>query len=175
MFVYRLLIDLQGRALVVLADDKAEQLLHIWIGGFEAHAIARVLKDEPFERPLTHDLLSSVINETGYAVEQVTITKLEDNTYFAEVSLANSTTATEIDARPSDAIALALRAGAPIYANEEVLEEAAESATQMREDAEEIEKFKDLMSDIDIPDIFRDIFPGGSYRVPPEEKTEDEE
>ena len=112
MFVYRLLIDLQGRALVVLADDKAEQLLHIWIGGFEAHAIARVLKDEPFERPLTHDLLSSVIAETGYAVERVTITRLEDNTYFAEVSLVDSTAATEIDARPSDAIALALRAGA---------------------------------------------------------------
>ena len=170
MFVYRLLIDLQGRALVVLADDKAEQLLHIWIGPFEAHAIARVLKDEPFERPLTHDLLSSVITETGYTVEQVTITRLENNTYFAEVSLANSTTARQIDARPSDAIALALRAGAPIYVNEEVLEEAAESATQMREDAEEIEKFKDLMSDIDIPEIFP-----GSYRVPPEEDTEDEE
>ncbi len=169
MFVYRLLIDLQGRALVVLADDEAERLLHIWIGPFEAHAIARVLKDEPFERPLTHDLLSSVIAETGYTVEQVTITKLEDNTYFAEVSLANSTTATEIDARPSDAIALALRAGAPIFVNEEVLAEAAESATQMREDAEEIEKFKDLMSDIDVPDDF----PGRD--IPPEEGTEDEE
>jgi len=169
MFVYRLLIDLQGRALVVLADDEAEQLLHIWIGSFEAHAIARVLKDEPFERPLTHDLLSSVISETGYVVEQVTITKLEDNTYFAEVSLVDSTTATEIDARPSDAIALALRAGAPIYVNEEVLAEAAASATQMREDAEEIEKFKDLMSDIDVPDDF----PGRD--IPPEENTEDEE
>ncbi|MCK4323546.1 MAG: bifunctional nuclease family protein [Armatimonadetes bacterium] len=169
MFVYRLLIDLQGRALVVLADDEAEQLLHIWIGPFEAHAIARVLKDEPPPRPLTHDLLSSVIAETGYTVERVTITRLEDNTYFAEVSLANSTTATEIDARPSDAIALALRAGAPIYVDEEVLAEAAESATQMREDAEEIEKFKDLMSDIDIPENF----PGRN--IPPEEKTEDEE
>ncbi len=168
MFVYRLLIDLQGRALVVLADDKAEQLLHIWIGPFEAHAIARVLKDEPFERPLTHDLLSSVIAETGYAVQQVTITRLENNTYFAEVSLTNSTTATEIDARPSDAIALALRVGAPIYVNEEVLEEAAQSATQMREDAEEIEKFKDLMSDIDIPENF----PGRD--IPSEENTEDE-
>jgi len=169
MFVYRLLIDLQGRALVVLADDEAEQLLHIWIGPFEAHAIARVLKDEPFERPLTHDLLSSVIAETGYTIERITITKLENNTYFAEISLANSTTATEIDARPSDAIALALRAGAPIYVNEEVLEEAAESAAQMREDAEEIEKFKDLMSDIDIPDDF----PGRD--IPPEHDTEDEE
>ncbi len=169
MFVYRLLIDLQGRALVVLADDEAERLLHIWIGGFEAHAIARVLKDEPFERPLTHDLLSSVIAETGYAVERVTITRLEDNTYFSEVSLVDSTTATEIDARPSDAIALALRAGAPIYVNEQVLEEAAESATQMREDAEEIERFKDLMSDIDIPENF----PGRN--IPPEHDTEDEQ
>ncbi len=169
MFVYRLLIDLQGRALVVLADEKAERLLHIWIGPFEAHAIARVLKDEPFERPLTHDLLSSVIAETGYVVERVTITRLENNTYFAEISLINSTTATDIDARPSDAIALALRAGAPIFVNEEVLEEAAESTAQMREDAEEIEKFKDLMSDIDIPDDLpgRDI-------LHDEEDTEDE-
>jgi len=154
-----------------LADEEGEQLLHIWIGPFEAHAIARVLKDEPFERPLTHDLLSSVISETGYTVERVTITKLENNTYFAEISLANSITATEIDARPSDAIALALRARAPIYVNEEVLEEAAESATQMREEAEEIERFKDLMSDIDIPDIL----PDDSYRVPPEEDAEDKQ
>jgi len=168
MFVYRLLIDLQGRALVVLADEEVEQLLHIWIGPFEAHAIARVLKDEPFERPLTHDLLSSVITETGYSVERVTITKLENNTYFAEVSLANSITTVEIDARPSDAIALALRARAPIYVNEKVLEEAAESATQMREEAEEIERFKDLISDIDIPEDF----PG--RKIPPEEDTEDE-
>ncbi len=168
MFVYRLLVDLQGRALVVLSDKQAEQLLHIWIGPFEAHAIARVLKDEPFERPLTHDLLSSVIDETGYIVEQITITKLENNTYFAEIALANSTTAVDIDARPSDALALALRARAPIYVNEEVLAEAAESASQMREDAEEIERFKDLMSDIDIPENF----PGRN--IPPEEKTEDE-
>jgi len=169
MFVYQLLIDLQGRALVVLADEEAKQLLHIWIGPFEAHAIARVLKDEPFERPLTHDLLSSVISETGHVVKQITVTKLENNTFFAEVSLVDSTTATQIDARPSDAIALALRAGAPIYVNEEVLEEAAESATQMRGDAEEIEKFKDLMSDIDVPDIF----PGRD--IPSEEDTEDKE
>ncbi len=168
MFVYRLLIDLQGRALVVLADEQAEQLLHIWIGPFEAHAIARVLKDEPFERPLTHDLLSSVIDETGYIIEQITITKLENNTYFAEISLANSSATVDIDARPSDAIALALRARAPIYVNEEVLAEAAESASQMREDAEEIERFKDLMSDIDIPENF----PGRN--IPPEEDTEDE-
>ncbi len=169
MFVYRLLIDLRGRAVVVLADDEVEQLLHIWIGAPEAYAIARVLKDEPFERPLTHDLLSSVIAETGYAVERVTITRLEDNTYFAEVSLVDSTAATEIDARPSDAIALALRAGAPIYVNEQVLEEAAESATQMREDAEEIERFKDLMSDIHVPENF----PGRN--IPPEHDTEDEQ
>jgi len=175
MFVYRLLIDLQGRALVVLADDEVEQLLHIWIGPFEAHAIARVLRDEPFERPLTHDLLSSVITETGYTVERITITKLEDKTYFAEVSLADSTTAMVIDARPSDAIALALRAGAPIYVNEEVLEEAAQSAAQMHEDAEEIEKFKDLMSEIDIPPELRDSYDSRERRNADEEDTEDEE
>jgi len=171
MFVYRILIDLQGKAVVVLADEQAEQLLHIWIGSFEAHAIARVLKDEPFERPLTHDLLWSVISETGYAVERITITKLEDNTFYATLSLINSTTSTDIDARPSDAIVVALQAGAPIYANEQVLAEAGRSAEEMEDKAEEIEKFKDLMSDIDIPDIIT----GGSYRIPPEEKTEDEE
>ena len=156
MFVYRVLIDLHGNALVVLADEAAERLLHIYIGPFEAQAIARVLKDEQFERPLTHDLLSVVINTLGYQLQWVTITRLEDSTFFALLTLVEGSATVDIDARPSDAIALALRAGAPILVAEEVLDKAAISATQMRDDAEEIERFKDLMSDINVPDSATD-------------------
>ena len=170
MFVYRVLIDLQGNALVVLADEDAEQLLQILIGSFEAHAIARVLKGEEYERPLTHDLLSSVIVALGYRVECVTVTRLEDTTFYALINAVNSLEAVEIDARPSDAINVALRAGVPIYVTEEVLAEAGRSASEMREETEEIEKFRDLISEIDVPD-------SDSFRVPPhdsEEDTEDE-
>ena len=101
----------------------------------------------------------------------MTITRLEQNTFFALLTLIDDSAAVEIDARPSDAIALSLRASAPIYATEQVLEEAAMSASQMREEAEEIQKFKDLMSEINLPDYLqdRDIPPGK------DEDTEDEE
>ncbi len=156
MFVYRVLIGLQGNALVVLADEDAEQLLQILIGPSEAHAIARVLKGEEPERPLTHDLLSSVIVALGYRTECVTVTRLEDATFYALINTVNSAETIEIDARPSDAINVALRAGVPIYVTEEVLAEAGRSASEMREEIEEIEKFKDLISEIETPDSTTD-------------------
>ncbi len=170
MSVYRVLIDLQGNALVVLADEDAQQLLHIVIGPFEAHAIARVLKGEEYERPLTHDLLSSVIVALGYQVERVTITKLEGSTFYALINAVNSVEPIEIDARPSDAINVALRAGVPIYVNEEVLAEAGRSASEMLEETEEIEKFKDLMSEIEAPGSITD----SDSTLYEDEDTEDE-
>ena len=157
MFVYRVLIDLQGNALVELAEEEAEQLLQILIGPFEAHAIARVLKGDEPERPLTHDLLASVIVALGYQVECVTITKLEGRTFYALINAVNGAETIEIDARPSDAINVALRAAVPIYVAEEVIEEAARSADEMRDEAEEIEKFRDLISEIETPDPTTDL------------------
>ena len=156
--------------IIVLKELDGERMFPILIGPYEAMAIDRRVKNIRAPRPLTHDLLNSTISSLGASLERIVINDLRDNTFFAKLVVRSNGQELEIDARPSDAIALALRAGAPIYVNEQVLAEAAESMSQMREDAEEIERFKDLMSDIDIPDIFP-----GSYRVPPEEKTEDEE
>ncbi len=170
MYVHRVLIDFQGNALIVLADEEAERRLQIWIGMFEAQAIARVLKSEEPPRPLTHDLCSSVIAILGYELRGVMITKLEENTFFALLTLVDSDRTIDIDARPSDAIALALRSGAPILVDEEVLAQAAQSDSQIYKETEEIKKFRDLISEIDVPD-------SDSFRVPPhdsEEDTEDE-
>ncbi len=171
MFVHQVLIDFRGNALIVLADEQTERLLRILIGPCEARAIAQVLKGEEMERPMTHDLFAAVITGLGYELRRVTITKLEEDTFFASLALEDSTLTVDIDARPSDAIALALRTGSPIYVDEEVLDRAGVSAAEMHEEADEIERFKDLMRDVDVPDsiIDRDILPHE------DEDTEDEQ
>ncbi len=122
MMVYRVGIDPRGRVLLILADEQVTQLLPMVIGQFEARAIAMELAEERFERPLTHDLLHNVISALGHRLERVDITKLENGVYYAELTLVGENDIVKVDSRPSDAIALALRAGAPIYVAEEILE-----------------------------------------------------
>ena len=122
MMVYRVGIDPRGRVLLILADEQVTQLLPMVIGQFEARAIAMELAEERFERPLTHDLLHNVISTLGHRLERVDITKLENGVYYAELTLVGENDIVKVDSRPSDAIALALRAGAPIYVAEEILE-----------------------------------------------------
>jgi len=144
MFIHKVGLDPQGRALVILADEDNHQVLPIWIGPAEAQAIVSKMQDIKYPRPMTHDLLRSVIEETGHAVIRVQITRLEDTTFFALINLDGPMGELEIDARPSDAIALALRVGAPIYVAEEVIEQAQRPLEQA--EAEEMETFRRLMS-----------------------------
>jgi len=124
MFVYRVGIDPRGRVLLILADEQVTRLLPMVIGQYEARAIAMELAKERFDRPLTHDLVHSVISSLGHRLERVDITKLEDEVFYAELSLVGEGEIVKVDARPSDAIALALRSHAPIFVAEEVLEQA---------------------------------------------------
>jgi bifunctional DNase/RNase len=94
------------------------------IGQYEARAIAMELAEERFDRPLTHDLLHSVISSLGHRLERIEIVKLEDEVFFAELDLVGEDDIVKVDSRPSDAIALALRSRAPIFVAEEVLEQA---------------------------------------------------
>jgi len=144
MFIHKVGLDPQGRALVILTDEDNHQVLPIWIGPAEAQAIVSKMQDIKYPRPMTHDLLRSVIEETGHAVTRVQITRLEDTTFFALINLDGPMGELEIDARPSDAIALALRVGAPIYVAEEVIEQAQRPSEQA--EAEEMETFRRLMS-----------------------------
>ena len=108
---------------VILREAEGERILPIWIGPGEAQAIRRILSDEPFPRPLTHDLLVLVVEGLKAKVSRVVISDLKENTFYATVIVQRDGEVLSIDARPSDSIAVALRAKAPIFVNEKLLQE----------------------------------------------------
>ncbi len=112
--------DPVGARVVFLAPEKGDKVLRVWIGDAEAMAIAAALNEIPFPRPMTHDLLLSAIKALGGTVERVVITDLRDNTFYATIVLRDEKGLKELDARPSDSIALALRAKAPIFLSPKV-------------------------------------------------------
>lgn len=116
---------LSSRHVVILKDTDRERYLPIWIGPWEASSIAMRLQGLESERPLTHDLFTSALDVLGVTVERVIIAALADETYHATLVLDRGGTQFEVDARPSDALALAVRTGSRIYAALEVLEQAA--------------------------------------------------
>jgi uncharacterized protein len=107
---------------VILQEQDGSRVLPIWIGPGEASAIAMELAGMKFSRPLTHDLFASVIHGMGGALQRVLITKVVDNTYFAELIIHRNADVISVDARPSDSIAIALRMEAAIYTTEDLLE-----------------------------------------------------
>jgi bifunctional DNase/RNase len=109
---------------VILKESKAERYLPIWIGPAEADAIAIKLQGVSVPRPMTHDLLYTVINTLGAKMNFVVVSDLNGDTFFAKINISVNGNSVEIDSRPSDAIAIAVRAEAPIYAEEEVLNKA---------------------------------------------------
>lgn len=109
---------------VILQEMDGERVLPIWIGPGEASAIAMELAGMKFSRPLTHDLFTALLQGLGTELQRVLITKVVDNTYHAELILRRDGEMVSIDARPSDSIAIALRAKAPIYAHDDLLEQA---------------------------------------------------
>ena len=111
-----------GTPIIILKDVNSDTMLPIWVGAYEANAIALEIEKIAPQRPLTHDLLRNLIVEMGARVERVVVTELRDNTFFAVIEMRGSADeALLLDARPSDAIALALRADCPIYVSEEVI------------------------------------------------------
>ena len=107
---------------VILQEHDGERVLPIWIGPGEASAIAMELANMKFSRPLTHDLLASVVGGLGGALQKVIISRVKENTYFAEMIIRRNGEVISVDARPSDSIAVALRLQADIFAHEELLE-----------------------------------------------------
>ena len=156
---------------VILKEKESDRYLPIWIGPAEADAIAVRLQDVSVARPLTHDLLRSIIDSLGASVEYVLVNDLSNDTFFARIMLHVDGRAMEIDSRPSDAIALAVRAQVPIYADETVLDKAGvrldqegalESVTgelseeQREVSPEELEKlspFRDVIEGLDLEDF----------------------
>lgn len=125
MTVKGLMLDpVSNSPIVVLKDEKEKVFLPIWVGIFEANAIALRMEQVETPRPMTHDLLQTAIQTLGCRVARIEITELRESTFYAAIHLENSDGTLVLDARPSDAIALALRSDAPIYVARTVLEQA---------------------------------------------------
>ncbi len=140
MSIKGLMLDpVSNSPIVVLKDDDDKFFLPIWVGIFEANAIALQLENITTPRPMTHDLLRNMISELNARVIRIVINDLRDSTFFAQIRLAVGTgmdRMLEVDARPSDAIALALRTEAPIFVAQSVLDQA-QTITPDGEDSEE--------------------------------------
>ena len=158
MSIYGINLDLfSSSPIVILKVEDENRYLPIWIGQPEARSILMKLQNQEFSRPLTHDLAINLVTELGGSMEKVTVTELRDSTFFATISVQIDGRTIEIDSRPSDAIALAVRAGAEIFAADEVIEEAAvvfEEAMEETPEQEVVDKFKDWMNRIS-PEDFR--------------------
>ncbi len=125
MFVGGLVLDPGTQApIVVLKDEQNQFCLPIWIGMAEATSIATILKDIKLARPMTHDLMYEAMQQANMTVQRVMITELKEATYFADLVLSHGDRVIILDSRPSDAIAMALRASAPIFVSKDVLEQA---------------------------------------------------
>jgi uncharacterized protein len=137
--------------IVVLRDVDNQVFLPIWIGVFEANAIALRIENVVPPRPMTHDLLRSALEQVGVKVQKVVISDLQDNTFFALIHVDRGGEELRIDARPSDAIALALRAEAPIFVLRPVLEKA--KAVDLASAASDEEKLKKWLEEISPEDL----------------------
>src|SRR3954466_725998 len=159
------------KRVVMLKEKTAQRYLPIWIGHFEADAIAIPMQNVPVSRPLTHDLLGSVITSLGGKVTQVVINELADETFFAKLIIDDDGHRVEVDSRPSDAIALAIRTKVPIFVEDAVLDqagmvfeseqEAEEGTTDARPapaeviDESKLGVFKEFIETLDLGDLGR--------------------
>ncbi|HET7712178.1 MAG TPA: bifunctional nuclease family protein [Thermoanaerobaculia bacterium] len=149
MTIKGLMLDpVSNSPIVVLKDDEEKFFLPIWVGIFEANAIALQLENVATPRPMTHDLLRNMVQELDARVIRVVINDLKESTFFAQIRLIAGARTVEVDARPSDAIALALRTAAPIFVAQSVLDQAQTISPDAADQEEKMKKwFEDLGPD----------------------------
>ena len=172
---------------VVLEDMEKTRLVPIWIGVNEGNAIALEMQGEKFPRPLTHDLIINILKELKGEIEKVVISDLKDNSYYALIYLKFNGKIIEVDARPSDSLALAVRVKCPIFIDEKVLAKC--PAMEGPITHEEIEKFKETLKTMTPEEFFKKLeeappaespessseLPEGGFEDDDEEEGEDEE
>lgn len=138
--VHKLLLDpIAKQPIVILQSEVDKRILPIWIGGSEANAIALCLDGIQVPRPMTHDLLLSIVKSLNATVDKVVINDLKVSTFFAEVSLKIGEGSVTIDSRPSDAIALAIRASCPIFVEESVFDLASQDMDELGSDEKSLQ------------------------------------
>jgi bifunctional DNase/RNase len=141
---------------IILKEINAERYLPIWIGPYEADAIAIRLRKIEVARPLTHDLLNNAITEMGGEVSHITVNDLRNDTFYAQITVNLDGRRVEIDSRPSDAIALAVRANVPIFVEEDVMAQAGITPeTDITEDTddESLSAFRDFIDSLNLDDL----------------------
>ncbi len=139
--------------IIILKDPDEKKALPIWVGIFEANAIALELEKVSTPRPMTHDLIKNILEGLGIGVRQVVVNDLKDNTFFAVIELNDNGNVVNIDSRPSDAIALALRVNAPIFVTEKVVAQA--KNTEVSEEKEDNDKWKEWLENLKPEDFGR--------------------
>ena len=135
--------------LVILKEKEADRYLPIWIGSFEAQAIATKISGNPLGRPLTHDLMATAFGDLGISVKRIVVTRLADQVFYARLYVKQNGRDLDFDARPSDAIALALRTRSPIFVEEAVIQNArsVESSREPSMDVTRLQKWLENLSD----------------------------
>ncbi len=139
--------------IVLLREQDGERFLPIWVGPVEAMAISSAMEGIAPPRPMTHDLLASVLDAVGATVRRIVVTDLRDNVFFADLVLGLGGREVVVSSRPSDAIALAVRTGAPVFASPAVLEEAGIEIRDEESETEIVERFRELLEDVTVEDF----------------------
>jgi uncharacterized protein len=163
-----------GQHVVFLKEKDAERFLPIWIGSFEANAIAFKITNVTPERPVTHDLMATTFGELGIALNRIVVTSLSEEVYYARLHISQNGRDFDIDSRPSDAIALAVRFECPIFVASEVLDKAGiipekedeEGGEQSQADEDRLAVFRELVNNLDLPDLPDEGESGGGRRRP---------
>jgi bifunctional DNase/RNase len=152
MTIKGLMVDpVTNMPIVVLRDEQGDRVLPIWVGVPEANAIALQIENVTTPRPMTHDLLRNIIEDLKGTVERIVVTDLKENTFYALIYLRVSGEIVAVDSRPSDAIALALRAKAPIFVEESLIEHARSTdVTPEKGDEDRLQKWLESLSPEDL-------------------------
>ena len=132
--------------IIILKDPEDRRALPIWVGIFEANAIALELEKVSTPRPMTHDLIKHILEGVGITVHQIVVNDLKENTFYATIELMHNGSVVTIDSRPSDAIALALRVNAPIFVTEKVVTQA--KNIEVSEEKEETDRWKEWLENL---------------------------
>ena len=142
-----------GQHVVILKEKTADRYLPIWIGINEANAIALKITGMTPERPITHDLLANILQSAELRLKKIQVTSLTNEVFFARLFLGVNGKEVEIDSRPSDAIALAVRMTCPILVSQDVLEKAGVFPEKEEDDDDKLSIFKELINSMDLPDL----------------------
>jgi len=147
--IFGLALDEKSKSPILVLKDESGRALPIWIGAMEAMAISMAINKVPFPRPMTHDLLLNAIHSLGWAISRVDVSDIEQGTFFAEVVVTLGDQTKRIDCRPSDGIALAVRAECLIFVAEKVLEEAGASFHETSEAVIKTEDSEQWMDELE--------------------------